>query len=190
MRSGSGHTVRTTSAPSGATARIRANLAALSTLRDIARDGRPATAAEQAVLARWSGWGAVPEVFDTARQEFTWAREELAGLLTPEELAAAARNTLNAHYTDADLVRAIWTAYAARLHRRPGAGTRLRIRELHRLRPRGAEVGGGTGTGDRADRRGALPGRADPQRVVRHDPRPRELVRPGDRQRTVRRDRG
>ena len=96
-------------APSGATARIRANLAALSTLRDIARDGRPATAAEQAVLARWSGWGAVPEVFDTARQEFTWAREELAGLLTPEELAAAARNTLNAHYTDADLVRAMWT---------------------------------------------------------------------------------
>ena len=96
-------------APSGAAARIRANLAALSALRDIARDDRPATAAEQAVLARWSGWGAVPEVFDTARQEFTWAREELAGLLAPEELAAAARNTLNAHYTDADLVRAMWT---------------------------------------------------------------------------------
>jgi N12 class adenine-specific DNA methylase len=95
-------------APSGAAARVRANLAALSALRGIQRDGRLATAAEQAVLARWSGWGAVPEVFDPARQELAWARAELARLLIPEEMAAAARNTLNAHYTDADLVRATW----------------------------------------------------------------------------------
>jgi len=60
------------------------------------------------VLARWSGWGAVPEVFDPRRQEYAPARAELASLLTPEELSAAARNTLNAHYTDAALVRAIW----------------------------------------------------------------------------------
>jgi hypothetical protein len=98
-------------------ARIRANLAALSALRGIQRDGRPATAAEQAVLARWSGWGAVPEVFDTARQEFAWAREELAGLLAPEETATAARNTLNAHHTDAELVQATWAGAATRPHR-------------------------------------------------------------------------
>jgi len=97
-------------APSGATARIRANLAALSALRAIARDGRPATAPEQAVLARWSGWGAVPEVFDNGRQDLAWAREDLTSLLTPGELAAAARNTLNAHYTGADLVRATWVS--------------------------------------------------------------------------------
>jgi Icc-related predicted phosphoesterase len=95
-------------APSGAVARIRANLAAVSALRDIDRDGSPATVAQQAVLARWSGWGAVPEVFDSARQDLTWAREELASFLTSEELAAAARNTLNAHYTDAYLVQATW----------------------------------------------------------------------------------
>ncbi|MDQ1121601.1 hypothetical protein QE412_000174 [Microbacterium trichothecenolyticum] len=28
---------------------------------------RPATADEQAVLARWSSWGAIPEVFDERR---------------------------------------------------------------------------------------------------------------------------
>jgi hypothetical protein len=78
-------------------ARIRANLAALSALQAIQRAGRPATSDEQAVLARWSGWGAVPEVFDPARREYAWAREELAPLLGPDELAAAARNTLNAH---------------------------------------------------------------------------------------------
>ena len=63
-------------------------------------------------MARWSGWGAVPEVFDDRRDEFAWARDQLAGLLTPQELAAAARSTLNAHYTDAALVQPIWAAAA------------------------------------------------------------------------------
>jgi N12 class adenine-specific DNA methylase len=96
-------------APSGAVARVRANLAALATLRAVEQDNRPALAQEQAILARWSGWGAVPDVFDEDKPDFAWAREELAGLVTPAELAAAARNTLNAHYTDAALVQEIWT---------------------------------------------------------------------------------
>jgi N12 class adenine-specific DNA methylase len=91
-------------------ARARANLAALATLRAIQQDGRPPTAEEQRVLARWSGWGAVPEVFDPGRADYQWAREQLAGLLSPQEMAAAARNTLNAHYTDAAIVRAAWGA--------------------------------------------------------------------------------
>ena len=96
-------------APSGSVARIRANLAALATLRAIEREDRPASPDEQAALARWSGWGAVPEVFDEGKPEYAWAREELSRLATPGELSAAARNTLNAHYTDAALVQAIWT---------------------------------------------------------------------------------
>ena len=52
----------------------------------------------------------MPEVFDDSRTEFAQAREQLTGLLTPEELAAAARSTLNAHYTDAALVQAMWAA--------------------------------------------------------------------------------
>jgi len=79
-------------------------------LRTCQRQDRPATPAEQEVLARWSGWGAVPEVFDERRAEFAWAREQLAGLLAPAELAAARRNTLNAHYTDAAIVQPVWRA--------------------------------------------------------------------------------
>src|SRR6266851_2762977 len=97
-------------APSGAVSRVHANLAALATLRTIQRETRPATVTDQRVLARWSGWGAVPEVFDTTRQQFAWAREHLSGLLTEQELAAAARSTINAHYTDAALVQAMWAA--------------------------------------------------------------------------------
>jgi len=95
-------------APSGAVSRVRANLAALAVLRTLQHDARAASPAEQAVLARWSGWGAVPEVFDDNRGEFAWARAQLAKLLSSAELAAARRNTINAHYTDASLVQAIW----------------------------------------------------------------------------------
>src|ERR1022692_522258 len=95
-------------APSGAVSRVRANLAALAVLRTLQHDARAASRPEQAVLARWSGWGAVPEVFDDDREEFAWARTQLDELLSPAELAAARRNTINAHYTDGALVKAIW----------------------------------------------------------------------------------
>ncbi len=92
---------------------MRANITALATLRTIQQDGRTATPEEQRVLARWSGWGAVPEVFDPARQEYSKARDQLSALLSPQEMASAARNTLNAHYTDAAIVTAIWSAVQA-----------------------------------------------------------------------------
>jgi N12 class adenine-specific DNA methylase len=60
------------------------------------------------VLARWSGWGAVPQVFDEHLDAYAAERAELRELLTDEEYAAARRSTLNAHYTDAALVSVIW----------------------------------------------------------------------------------
>ena len=90
-------------------------------------------------MARWSGWGAVPEVFDERRDEFAWARDQLAGLLTPPELGAAARSSLNAHYTDAALVQSIWAA-AAKLGfpggqvLEPGCGSFCCIEVSHRFR--------------------------------------------------------
>ncbi|MFY1633706.1 hypothetical protein ACN27F_10570 [Solwaraspora sp. WMMB335] len=100
-------------APSGQAARIRANITALRLLRQLQADQRPATEDEQQVLARWSGWGAVPAIFDPARDEHTtyvWAREQLAELLDETEWRAARRTTLNAHYTDASVVKAVWDA--------------------------------------------------------------------------------
>ncbi len=96
-------------APSGTTARIRANLAALRALRQLEAEQRPATPDEQQVLGRWSSWGAVAQA-TFARPEYAWARDELAELLNTEEYAAAQRSTFNAHYTDAALVQQIWHA--------------------------------------------------------------------------------
>jgi predicted RNA methylase len=88
--------------------RIRANLDAIRTLRTVQAEARPATEAEQRVMARWSGWGAVPAALDPHNDKYASVRDELATLLDEAELAAARRTTLNAHYTDAALVEAIW----------------------------------------------------------------------------------
>ena len=99
-------------APSTRVQRLEANLEALRILRRLQEEGRPATPAEQAKLARWSGWGSLPDVFKEPPPKGRYARaqEELKELLSPEEYRAARRTTRNAHYTDAGLVDAIWDA--------------------------------------------------------------------------------
>lgn len=97
-------------APSGTKSRMRANLEAITVLRRLQADGRPATAAEQQTLARWSSWGAAPGIFDENKAEFATEREQLKGLLSEPEYTAARRTVLNAHYTDPAYTTAIWGA--------------------------------------------------------------------------------
>ncbi|MBO1269517.1 helicase [Arthrobacter cavernae] len=77
-------------------------------MRELDARQRPATEAEQRSLARWSSWGAVPQLFDKA----DWAdeRTRLQQILSEREYAAASRTTTNAYYTDASLVKEIWSA--------------------------------------------------------------------------------
>ena len=99
-------------APSGARSRIRANLEALEVLHTLQNEGRAATEAEKAVLARWGSWGAqgVFQIFDENREEYAGDRQHLRSLLTEAEYDAARRTTINAHYTDAAYVEAMWSA--------------------------------------------------------------------------------
>ncbi|MFP5375303.1 MAG: methyltransferase domain-containing protein [Acidimicrobiia bacterium] len=76
--------------------------------------GGVASSADQAVLARWSGWGALPQVFDEDDERFAQARAQARRLLGGEAgWAAARRTTLNAHYTPAEVAGAIWRAVEA-----------------------------------------------------------------------------
>ena len=95
---------------SGAKARFRANMDAVTTLKRIEAEGRAATADEQEVLSRYTGWGAIPDAFDESKSD--WAKEyaELKAALTPEEYEAARESTLNAHYTSPTVIRAIYDA--------------------------------------------------------------------------------
>ena len=94
----------------GAKARFRANMDAVTTLKRIEAEGRAATADEQETLSRYTGWGAIPDVFDESKGD--WAKEyaELKATLTSEEYEAARGSTLNAHYTSPTVIRAIYDA--------------------------------------------------------------------------------
>jgi len=94
--------------PSGIKARARANLDAIGLLQRLDAETRPPTAAEQDALARWSGWGAVPQIFEPHREDWVGDNAELRGLLTEAQYRAASANTLNAHYTDPAIVAALW----------------------------------------------------------------------------------
>ena len=62
------------------------------------------------VLGRWSSWGAIPDVFDTTRPDWTAEQATLRDLLTDAEWDAAARTTINAHYTAPAIAAEIWRA--------------------------------------------------------------------------------
>lgn len=65
------------------------------------------------MLARWSSWGALPEVFDEAKDTWATERAELRESLSPVEWAEAERTTINAHYTDPAIARQMWRAMRA-----------------------------------------------------------------------------
>jgi len=88
---------------------LAANLAALEVLARLRTERRDASAEEQSALARWSGWGSLPQVFDEADSDYAGAREQARRLLGDEVAwTAARRTTLNAHYTPAEVVAAVW----------------------------------------------------------------------------------
>lgn len=123
-------------APAGERAKAHANLAAVRTLKQVQAEERPATPEEQQVLARWSGWGSVPDVFAARPQQddpvfgpggereggyaaaaARWealadVRDPLRELLDDAEWRAAAASTLSAHYTPPEVTAALWQALA------------------------------------------------------------------------------
>lgn len=92
------------------------NVAAIRVLKDLEATGRPVTAADQAALAKYVGWGGIPSAFErtdgTANKGWEKQVAELKALLTPEEYAAAAASTRNAHYTSPEIVTGMWKALA------------------------------------------------------------------------------
>ncbi len=122
--------------PSGASAKIRANLDAIALLKQLETKGRNPTAEEKETLARYVGWGAFKEAFNKANAEAyesnwmnrpkhvqsqympdylrSWVSNhydrylELRTIMSDEEFAGAARSTLNAHYTDPAIIRSMW----------------------------------------------------------------------------------
>ena len=93
-------------------ARWDANIAAIRTLKGLEAQGRPATTAEQAVLAKYSGFGdsAFEPGFSYYTREPAWRerKEALEELTTKEEYGAIRKSRLNAFYTSPAVVKTMW----------------------------------------------------------------------------------
>ena len=94
--------------PSGEKSRYKANVEAIRLVKQLEAEGRYATEAEQVILSKYVGWGGLANAFDQRKAD--WANEfkELQELLTEEEYASARGSTLNAHYTDISVIKAMY----------------------------------------------------------------------------------
>lgn len=98
--------------PNGEKARYKANIEAIKLVKQLEAENRYATEAEQQILSKYVGWGGLANAFDQRKTE--WAKEftELKELLTEEEYASARGSTLNAHYTDISVIKAMYDGLA------------------------------------------------------------------------------
>nr|WP_243151151.1 SNF2-related protein [Emergencia sp. 1XD21-10] len=75
--------------------KFKANLAAVSLLKQLETEDRAATKEEQEILSGYVGWGGLSDYFDERHSRY----QELKALLTEEEYKSAMGSVLNAHYT-------------------------------------------------------------------------------------------
>jgi N12 class adenine-specific DNA methylase len=94
--------------------KARDNIAAIRLLKTLEAENREATEDEKPVLARYVGWGGMPNVFGYyPPAEWRDAAAAVKKLLTDEEYQSARASTPNAHFTSPEVILAIWSG----LHR-------------------------------------------------------------------------
>ena len=86
------------------------NMEAIRLLKEIEGANRGATASEQEILSNYVGWGGIPMVFDSAKENWREEYNSLKELLTPEEYEAARGTVLNAHYTQPIIIENMYQA--------------------------------------------------------------------------------
>lgn len=86
------------------TEKYQNNITAIRLLKELESENRLATAEEQAVLAKYVGWGGLADCFSETNRNYV----ELKGLLTEEEFSSARESTLTAFYTQPTVIKAIY----------------------------------------------------------------------------------
>ncbi len=110
----------------GAKSKYADNVAAIRLLQQLQTSGaKSATPEEQKILARYVGWGGLPQVFDPKNEQWAAEYRELQSLLSPDTYAAARRSTQDAHYTSETVIRGIYQGLS-----RLGLGTEEPLRIL------------------------------------------------------------
>lgn len=92
----------------GAKTNFRNNITAIRLLKQIESENRFADSKEQQILAKYVGWGGLPQAFSHENEK--WKKEyiELKDLLTEKEYRDAATSTLSSFYTDYNIINQIY----------------------------------------------------------------------------------
>ena len=99
--------------PNGEKARYKVNVAAIRLVKKLEAEGRYATEFEQTLLSKYVGWGGLANAFDERKADWSAEYKELKELLTKEEYELARGSTLNAHYTDISVIKAMYDGLAS-----------------------------------------------------------------------------
>lgn len=90
--------------------KFRANIEAITCLKNLERENRLAVQEEQERLSRFVGWGGLPFAFDETNEDWSLEYNELKQILTPSEYKEARASTLNAFYTPPVIIQAMYEA--------------------------------------------------------------------------------
>lgn len=122
--------------PTGEIGKLKGNIEAIRTLKELEASGQPATPEQKQALLKFVGWGGLAEALNSAEyadwqrkvkeaQRWGWSEtgaatswskkwgkhyEDLRPLMTDEEWATAQASTLNSHYTPETVIRGLWEA--------------------------------------------------------------------------------
>ena len=92
----------------GQKTRYQWNVEAIRLMKQIEMEGRAATTEEQKILARYVGWGGIPQAFDERNENWKKEYEELKSLLTDSEYTDARESVTTAFYTSPEIIEAIY----------------------------------------------------------------------------------
>ena len=84
------------------------NIAAIRLLYQLEEENRNATEDEQDILAKYVGWGGLPDAFDADKDSWADEYKTLKNLLSEEEYEKARASTLTAHYTSPIIINTIY----------------------------------------------------------------------------------
>ncbi len=89
----------------GQKAKFKGNIEAIRLLAQLDAEGRMATPTEQAVLAKYVGWGGLAQAFDDKNADWSKEYAELKGLMSADDYADARVSTRYAHFTSRQVVQ-------------------------------------------------------------------------------------
>lgn len=94
----------------GLKSKFKYNIEAIEVLKQIESQNRYATPEEQSILAKYSGWGGMPQVFDENAAAWENEYSQLKNLLTDNEYENARASTTSAFYTPNNVIEGIYKA--------------------------------------------------------------------------------